>query len=362
MKFLLLVLACLSFCQIGGTFYSNLGAVELLHAVVQDRPIYITEVTLVRDPNLTRAGDYLHQSLALSPESISTAGLIAMVAAAKGDWNQVANMSKFVTQRSPFDIPANILLGYAYWHMNRIPESIQAWRQAKAAVFLCHQAALYHRDGKDAKALELYALARQVDPQVVPLIEARVDLAWAFYFSGRKDEAFVELRAAIDNPRQEDWESIIARGEMGMYYLREGQWQDAIEYYQWALALGPGYIQYRLWLGDAYMKSGKFDLAENELRRTIRDTQVEEYRSTAYYFLGELYALEGQTNQSVSAYAQAVRISPDNLEFRLYLARAYENAGQWEQALSEWESMLTLRPDDPQLQAWYDQAKRNAQP
>ncbi len=355
--FLLPVMIYMSLGHFGATFYRNLGVIELVRVVRDNEMIFVIDVAPISDSNLTLVNTYLYQSLAWNSESAPTARLIALVSSMQGDWSRAVQMAEYATQRNPLNPMGNVLLGYIYWRTGRLAEGIQVWRQAKAAVFLFNRAALYRRAVKSDQALEFYDLARQVDPRVSPRIEDRVDVAWALYFAGRKSEAFAELRAGLDSPYKEDWQKLIARGEMGMYYLREGQWQDAIEYYQEALTLGPGVVQYRLWLGRSYMELSELDLAEKELWRTVSDASVGDLRASAYLFLGQLYARRGQSDQSVDAYAQAVRLSPDNLEFRLYLARAYSNAGQKELALEEWKAIVSMFPDDPQLRVWYEEAK-----
>jgi len=256
----------------------------------------------------------------------------------------------------------NLLLGYAYWRMDRVADGLQAWRRANAALFLYNRAATYQRAGKGAEAIELYTLARQVDPNASPQIESRVDIAWALYFSGRKDEAFAELSAGLNYPRQQDWQKVIARGEMGMYYLREAQWQSAAVYFREALALGPGVAQYRLCLGRAYMELSQLDLAENELGKIASDVSAGDLRATAYFFLGQLYVRRGQSEQSMDAYAQSVRLSPDNIEYRYKLADQLAKMGLYKEATREIQILLQLVPDSSGFQLLYREWSKQANP
>jgi len=359
---LFLVSSILVFPQQLGVFLRNFGAVKLERVVVSQQSVYFSDIRSILDPGVNDATNYLGQSLRWKPDDGSTLELLALVATVQADWEQALHLSYRIVEQVPSSTMGNLLLGHTYWRLERDAEAIQVWRKAKAAVYLLNRVAFYYRNGKNAEAIRLYDLARQVNPDVTPQIESLADIVWVLYFSGRKDDAKAELQLALSAPHQEDWQQFIARGEMGMYFLRERQWQDAIVFFRLALGAGPRSTPYAVWLGRSYMELGEYDQAEEELWQTVRDAAEGDTRAEAYFLLGNLYASKGQTDESTRAYSGAVEASPDNIEYRMYLARSYTSGGQSKKSFSEWEVILSMRPDDPQIQIWYEQAKQQARP
>jgi tetratricopeptide (TPR) repeat protein len=66
---------------------------------------------------------------------------------------------------------------------------------------------------------------------------------------------------------------------LGYTNRKLGQFREAIDYYQQAIALDPNYAEAREYLGEGYVTMGKVDLAKEQLAeiRRICGTSCEEY-------------------------------------------------------------------------------------
>ena len=94
------------------------------------------------------------------------------------------------------------------------------------------------------------------------------------------------------------------------------------------------------------IENGWYDAAINALEKT-----VESYpdKAIAYQELGALYYQQGQTDNALSAYRQAMQLQPENIAAQKNLADFYyAELGQADEALKIYENILTVTPDDVQ--------------
>jgi tetratricopeptide (TPR) repeat protein len=94
------------------------------------------------------------------------------------------------------------------------------------------------------------------------------------------------------------------------------------------------------------IENGWYDAAINALEKT-----VESYpdKAIAYQELGALYYQQGQTDNALSSYRQAMQLQPENIDAQKNLADFYyAELGQADEALKIYENILTVTPDDVQ--------------
>lgn len=69
------------------------------------------------------------------------------------------------------------------------------------------------------------------------------------------------------------------------YSLRKsGKWDDGVAYYTQALAIDPNNVNTYEYLGEAYLSTGRVDLAQRQLAKieTIAGTESEQYQELAF--------------------------------------------------------------------------------
>lgn len=121
--------------------------------------------------------------------------------------------------------------------------------------------------------------------------------------------------------------------ERGNRYYRTGHYQEAVREYEKAIANGDNSPETRYNLGTAYLRLGKYEDAERNLRLAVREMRPE-VQQRAYYNLGNRYlenARKGggdaQANTqlldgAVEAYKQALRLQPDDMDAKWNLELA----------------------------------------
>jgi tetratricopeptide (TPR) repeat protein len=81
-------------------------------------------------------------------------------------------------------------------------------------------------------------------------------------------------------------------------------------------------------LAVAAMRDGAFDLASRRLEELVRLRRA----ADDWYFLGECYLAQGQTDRALPALQQALAIRPDRYATHVGLAEVYRRLGQVERA------------------------------
>ncbi len=115
-------------------------------------------------------------------------------------------------------------------------------------------------------------------------------------------------------------EEAIRYQNLGLAYLEESQPSKAVEAFTALVGLLPdeaiGYGN----LAVAYLRLQQADTAEAWVKRGIAAVPTD---SQLHFILSEVYQLQGQTELAVEAMKEAVRLDPDELEFRYKLVRHY---------------------------------------
>ena len=115
-------------------------------------------------------------------------------------------------------------------------------------------------------------------------------------------------------------EEAIRHQNLGLAYLEESQPSKAVEAFTALVALLPdeaiGYGN----LAVAHLRLQQADTAEAWVKRGIAVVPTD---SQLHFILSEVYQLQGQTELAVEAMKDAVRLDPDELEFRYKLVRHY---------------------------------------
>jgi tetratricopeptide (TPR) repeat protein len=127
--------------------------------------------------------------------------------------------------------------------------------------------------------------------------------------------------------------------------LTSHQWQRAIDVYPHLLTSEDDHIRYlaAIGLGRAYLQMGRV----GDAFETWQMAAQYPGEALPWGLLGEVYALQGDLNEALFSYQQAIAIQPDNLSYQVRLGDLYyasEQFGLAEQAFSN--SALIMAPPD----------------
>ena len=115
-------------------------------------------------------------------------------------------------------------------------------------------------------------------------------------------------------------EEAIRHQNLGLAYLEESQPSKAVEAFTDLIELLPdeaiGYGN----LAVAHLRLQQADAAEEWVKRGIAVAPMD---SQLHFILSEVYQLQGKSDLAVEAMKEAVRLNPDELEFRYKLVRHY---------------------------------------
>jgi Tfp pilus assembly protein PilF len=134
---------------------------------------------------------------------------------------------------------------------------------------------------------------------------------------------------------------------------------EAIRFYLEHLKNHPNDLRARNDLGVSYLRSGQYDLAFLEFQRVLAaDPQY----VRAYYNIALVYNFKGLPDEELNAYRKALEIDPGHLPTRLNLAHFYIERGEIAEAKEIYEAVLRAHPNQPRalynLALLYDQEGR----
>ena len=161
------------------------------------------------------------------------------------------------------------------------------------------------------------------------------------------EEAKLYLERAIDiHPTYKN--AYLLRGNAA-YYLFD--FEDAIKWFEKALALDPSYEEARNNIFEAYLKGGEYaGQKENNLPKAIQYlTKAESLSSGGSYelnrLLGIAYGLAGETQRAVTYFDKCVELEPNNPWSYYNLLTAYANLKNQEKVTELENKILELDPE-----------------
>ena len=149
------------------------------------------------------------------------------------------------------------------------------------------------------------------------------------------DEAIRYFNSALAlNPRYD-----LALNALGLAYSMKGNFEEAVRQYQNCININPALTEVHNNLGTAYQEMGLIDKAEQEFRVAISDVN---YRSKElpYYNLARLYLAQGKVEEALSYVEQSIEI---NKSFRMgYNLKGIilEGLSRYEEAIESYKTAL----------------------
>ncbi len=206
-------------------------------------------------------------------------------------------------------------LGRAYFSRDRVDEAISAWKKIP-----------------------------ELDPEN---IFARIELADLFREQELYEQAIAQHEAIIELKTDDPYRVCLSRREIGNIHEEKGNYEDAIQSYDTAMALtAPGNwlrkdLQHRI-IGIYAAASNWEGLVthyQGKLENTPNDPEL-------MGLLASSYIENQQPDEGITTYQQAVELAPTDVGLRLNLIAALRNAEKFEDAAAAYESLSEQNPDD----------------
>jgi tetratricopeptide (TPR) repeat protein len=127
-------------------------------------------------------------------------------------------------------------------------------------------------------------------------------------------------------------------------YLRQGQYQKSVLAFRKAILAEKKNASYRFELADAYNKSGREDLTEQELLSIVKEFPDQAY--VAYLDLASLYRINGQYELAVSAFQKAADTGASPIETSLGLGNVYMVKEEYQASLPFYLKVAEIDPEN----------------
>ncbi len=146
------------------------------------------------------------------------------------------------------------------------------------------------------------------------------------------------------------WEPRSAKicSNLGMAYADEGKHEEAIRYYQQAIALSDEYPQTHHNLANAYLMLGEEEKAMSELQRAV---EMAPQFHHSWIQMGLIQLKQNHLEEAVKSFEQAILIYPYEADAYLGLAQARLAQGDRNAAIAALERGLQILPDHPKMRA-----------
>jgi len=178
-------------------------------------------------------------------------------------------------------------------------------------------------------------------PVATPTLSAadHIDLGLDYLDQGQFDEAIAAFEAAI----RLDPDDALAHYNLGRIYYLQDQMEQAAAAFEEAIQIDPEMAEAHTNLGAVYRAQGKTEEAIAACETAI---QLDPNDDMAHYNLALAYYDLEQLDQAVAAYGAALRINPENADAHYNLARAYYEQGKLDEAVVAWKKAAEIEPDD----------------
>jgi tetratricopeptide (TPR) repeat protein len=157
---------------------------------------------------------------------------------------------------------------------------------------------------------------------------------------------------------------------LGYFYYQNGQLDESVREFQQAVALAPDDHIAHFNLGTAYLNNDEYEQALREyelvrkcefgytiqhvlnknveiatLKRGISEDPKSAGNCFIYFQVAQLWSDRGSYDKAINELKQALKLNPDFLEGKAFLAANYEARGEYQKAMREYEEILKKHPD-----------------
>jgi tetratricopeptide (TPR) repeat protein len=161
-------------------------------------------------------------------------------------------------------------------------------------------------------------------------------LTWSQVRVWHDSEKLWSHAVAID-PR-----SSIGQLSLGLALERQGKLAEAVEHYEAALRLEPGYVDADYAWGNALARQGKLAEAVEHYEAALR---VKPDHANAHANAGSALVRQGKLAEAIAHYEQILKIRPDHVDAHTNLGLALARQGKLVEAIAHYEQALRIKPD-----------------
>jgi len=212
--------------------------------------------------------------------------------------------------------------------------------------------ALYHAamgevlesEGKKDEAEQQYLEALYENPVALEPMSR----LFLLYQTTQEPAKIMKLQRLLTASLEKNKDSAIHHDWLGQVFMREGRYDQAELSFHAAIGLAPKEPEFQIDLGGLKAKQGKLDEAIAAFQKAL---ELKPDQPLALFNIGSVYAIQGDMDKAIEQFHRAERAGPPNTALFNSLAQAYEQKGQLDHAAEYLRRSLTLRPQQPDRQA-----------
>jgi len=216
--------------------------------------------------------------------------------------------------------------------------SLQA--NPKEALLHAAMGEVLQAEGKTDEAEREYQEALYEDP-TSPEPMSRL---YVMYQTTRDPAKVTKLERLLVASLEKKKDSAIHHDWLGQVYMREGRYDKAELSFHAAVGLDPKEPEFQVNLGSLRVKQGKTDEAIEIYQKALA---LRADSPLALFNLGAAYAIKGDMDKALEYFHRAERAGPPSHALFNSLAQAYEQKGELPRAAEYLKRSLQVRPDQP---------------
>jgi tetratricopeptide (TPR) repeat protein len=278
-----------------------------------------------------------------SPEITQAEDLIQ-----KRDYAAAEALLHKVVARDPANYEAWFDLGFAENALDKVDESIAAYRKSVAA----------KADVFESNLNLGIQLAKAGQPDAEQFLRAATQLAPTSHVAEGRERAWLSLAHVLEATKPE--EAIACYGQAatlqpkdpephlaaGLLLERQQKFSDAESEYKQALALDASSSEALIGLANLYLRGRRFPEAEEYLRKVVA---AQPAQAAAHVELGRVLAAEGKNDAAVAELQAGAKLSPSDISVQRDLADLYGTVGKNDQAEGIYRALIAGHPNDAEL-------------
>ncbi|NJR64219.1 MAG: tetratricopeptide repeat protein [Leptolyngbyaceae cyanobacterium CRU_2_3] len=187
------------------------------------------------------------------------------------------------------------------------------------------------------EAIAAYEQALSLNPGYA---EAHRSLASIYAQLGEREiESTYRYQAVALNPR---WATPNNQFTLGNSLLEVAKLEEAIDCYQRAIALRPGFFEVHYNLGVVYVQQEQWQPASEAFQQALA---LNPSHAASYFGLGKVAEAQNQTQGAIAHYRQAVALNPRWVNALYSLAETLAKLRQWQEAAALYRQVVELSPE-----------------
>ncbi|MDR2731767.1 MAG: tetratricopeptide repeat protein [Fibromonadaceae bacterium] len=215
-----------------------------------------------------------------------------------------------------------------------------AFAQTQSVDQILNQANVLYGNGRYLQAILLY---RKAEERGANPVTTSFNTANSLFQMNKFPEAAAAYRKAVNFS---DGEFAPALANLAAVLYRIGEYPESIALYRRALSLDPGNASAWIYLAEAYQKTGD---NVGALQAIEKARQIDSADVSLVYQQSEIHIAMEEFDIAANLVRQAYSKNPEERDFLIYLGDIYRLNKNFSESISAYREALALRPNDREL-------------